>query len=200
MQNRKNYVIKNVYEKKEKLGLVLQGETPKHGTEFSMFYDEEGIHVRIECEIGKMPRSAFKGEFVPVWQGNAVEVFLSPEGREDWYYEFDFAPNGSYHHCHIYNPDGKTAYNHGLAPEHGVKGKIHIQKGFKKGVWTTEMFIPFAEMGLAGKSLDEIKGMPWRFNLYRIDCETDEYSSFSPTRVGFINFHVSSSFADLIFE
>lgn len=200
MQQRKSYTIKTEYGAAENLGLVLQGETPKHGTQFSMFYDKEGIHVRIECEIGKLPTSAFKGEFVPVWQGNAVEVFLSPEGKEDWYYEFDFAPNGSYHHCHIYNPDGWTAYNHGIAPDHGVKGNIRIKKGFKKGVWTTEMFIPFAEVGLKDKSLDEIKGMPWRFNLYRIDRETEEYSSFSPTRAECINFHASASFADLIFE
>ena len=200
MQNRKSFIIKKEYTAAEKLGLVLQGETPKLGTEFSMFYDKEGIHVRVECEIRAMPKSAFKGELVPVWQGNAVEVFLSPEGKEDWYYEFDFAPNGSFFHGHIYNPDGWTAYNHALSPEHGVKGEIRIQKGFKKGVWTTEMFIPFADMGLQGKSLDEIKAMPWRFNVYRIELDGEEYSSFAPTMAEKINFHVSSCFADLIFE
>lgn len=196
MQNRKSYTIKKEYGALQNLGLVLQGETPKLGTRFAMLYNEEGIHVRVECEIGESTHSAFEGEFVPVWQADAVEVFLSPEGKEDWYYEFDFAPNGSYFHGHIYNPDGWTAYNHALAPDHGVKGETQI----KDGKWTTDMFIPFAEMGLAGKALDEIKAMPWRFNLYRIEDASGEHSSFAPTYAKKINFHVSSCFADLIFQ
>lgn len=196
MQNRKSFIIKNAYGQTENLGLVLQGETPTLGTKFSMFYDKEGIHVRIECQIDEKMRSAFQGEFVPVWQADAVEVFLSPYGKEDWYYEFDFAPNGSFFHGHIYNPDGWTAYNHAFAPDHGVKGDIQI----KDGVWTTEMFIPFAEMGLQDKTLDEIKALPWRFNVYRIADAQEEFSSFAPTKAEKINFHVSSAFADLIFD
>ncbi|MBQ7912658.1 MAG: carbohydrate-binding family 9-like protein [Clostridia bacterium] len=196
MQNRKSFTIKKEYGEAQNLGLVLQGEKPKLGTKFSMFYDEQGIHVRVECEIGKTTHSAFEGEFVPVWQADAVEVFFSPEGKEDWYYEFDFAPNGSYFHGHIYNPDGWTAYNHAFDPDHGVKGDVKI----KDGVWTTEMFIPFAEMGLKGKTLGEIKALPWRFNLYRIEDAGREYSSFAPTKAKKINFHVSACFADLIFE
>ena len=52
MQKRKSYVIKSTYGDKQNLGLVLEGETPKLGTKFSMFYTKEGIHVRFECEIG----------------------------------------------------------------------------------------------------------------------------------------------------
>jgi hypothetical protein len=196
MQNRKNYVIKSTYGDKQNLGLVLEGEPPKLGTKFSMFYTKEGIHVRIECEIGEKTHSAFEGECVPVWQADAVEVFLSPEGREDSYYEFDFAPNGSFFHGHILNPDGWTAYNHALAPDCGVTADIQIQNK----LWTTEMFIPFKEMGLQDKTLDEIKGMPWRFNVYRVERKLAEYSSFAPTKADVINFHVSSAFADLIFE
>ena len=196
MQKRKNYVIKQAYGEPQTLGLVLEGESPKLGTQFSMFYTKEGIHVRFECEIGEETHSAFEGDFVPVWQADAVEVFLSPEGKEDWYYEFDFAPNGSFYHCHIYNPDGWTAYNHALAPKCGVTAKIQIQKG----LWTTEMFIPFTAMELGDKSLDELKKMPWRFNVYRIETAGEEFCSFSPTHAKSINFHVSSAFANLIFE
>lgn len=196
MTERKSLTIKKEYDKPQNLGLVLQGEAPKYGTKFWMSYSKEGIHVRIECEISKKTHAAFEGEFVPVWQADAVEVFLSPEGKEDWYYEFDFAPNGSYFHGHIYNPDSWTAYNHAIAPDHGVKGCVQI----KDGIWTTEMFIPFTEMGLSGKTLEEIKKLPWRFNVYRIETDGGEHSSFAPTKAEHINFHVSSAFADLIFE
>ena len=196
MEKRKSFTMKMEYENAGELGLVLQGEKPKLGTKFYMLYTKEGIQVRFECEIKGRTHSAFKGEFVPVWHADAVEVFLSPYGKEDWYYEFDFAPNGSFFHGHIYNPDGRTAYNHALSPYHSVRGNIKI----KKGLWTTEMFIPFAEMGLSDKSLEEIKSLPWRFNVYRIEDKGQEYTSFAPTRAEIINFHISSAFADLIFE
>ena len=196
MQKRKSYVIKSTYGDKQNLGLVLEGETPKLGTKFSMFYTKEGIHVRFECEIGEKTHSAFEGAFVPVWRADAVEVFFSPEGREDSYYEFDFAPNGSFFHAHILNPDGWTAYTHSLAPDCGVTADIQIQNK----LWTTEMFIPFSAMKLDGKTLEELKSMPWRFNVYRIEAAGQEYCSFAPTHREKINFHASAAFADLLWE
>ena len=196
MEQTKNIIIKTAYEKGYNLGLVLQGETPKLATKFYMSYSKEGIQVRVECEIGTKLHTPFEGDGVPVWRGDTVEIFLSPNGQEDWYYEFDFAPNGATFHGHIYNPDGWTAYNHGLAPNCGVKGDIKIENG----VWTTEMFIPFSAMQLQGKTLEEIKALPWRFNLYRISDETQEFCSFVPTRAKAINFHVPSAFASLIMQ
>ena len=196
MQLRKSITIGKAYKKAYNLGLVLQGERPTLGTKFYMSYDEQGIHVRVECEIDENLHTPFDGDGVPVWRGDAVEVFLSPYGRENWYYEFDFAPNGANFHAHIYNPDGWTAYNHGLAPECGVTGEIKIENG----VWTTEMFIPYSAMELQGKSLDDVKMLPWRFNVYRICDGNEEYCSFAPTYMEQINFHVSSAFADLIME
>ena len=193
---RKKITIGTEYGAAHNLGLVLQGEKPTLATQFYMAYDEKGLRVRIQAEIGKPLRSAFEGEFMPVWRGDVVEIFLSPEGKEDWYYEFDFAPNGSYFHAHIYNPDNKTAYNHCLDPDHGIKGHITIEKG----IWTTEMFIPYAEMNLQGKTLSEIKALPWRFNVFRYDDGNEEFCSFAPTGADYINFHIASAFADLVLE
>ena len=196
MQQRKKYTMGKAYDKGFQLGLVLEGEQPTLATKFYMFYDEEGIHVRVECEIDGNLHTPYEGPCVPVWFGDAVEVFLSPEGREDWYYEFDFAPNGASYFCHIFNPDSYTAYNHCLEPDCGATGDIKITDG----MWTTEMFIPFSAMGLAGKTLEEIKALPWRFNAFRICDGHGEFCSFAPTHAEQINFHVSSAFADLILE
>ncbi len=195
MQKRRSLKIGKAYGEAQALGLVLQGEKSQLDTRFFMAYTDDGFRVRIECAIGAPLRSAFEGESVPVWQADVVEVFLSPYGKEDWYYEFDFAPNGSFYHGHIYNPDCKTAYAHALDELCGVKADIQI----RDGVWTTEMFIPFSAMEL-NKSLDEIKALPWRFNVYRIDDGGQEYCSFAPTYAQKINFHISSAFADLILE
>lgn len=196
MHARKQFIIGKEYKTAQKLGLVLQGETPTLGTNFFLLYTKEGIQVRVEAEINEKIRSACEGAFVPVWQGDAVEIFLSPYGKEDWYYEFDFAPNGSFFHAHIYNPDKWTAYNRTLDDQCGVTGDIQI----KEGIWTTEMFIPFSAMGLKDKTLEEIKALSWRFNVYRIIDSEQEFCSFAPTYAEEINFHVSSAFADLIFE
>lgn len=196
MQKRKQYIIGQEFKNAGKLGLVLQGEKPSLATKFYFSYSKEGIQVRIEAEIDETLRSAYEGSSVPVWHGDAVEIFLSPYAKEDWYYEFDFAPNGSYFWGHIFNPDKFTAYNHSLPGACGVKGNVQI----KDGVWTTEVFIPFSAMDLQGKSMEEIKGMPWRFNVYRICDGAQEFCSFAPTYADVINFHVSTAFADLIFE
>ena len=196
MQKRKQYIIGQEFKNAGKLGLVLQGEKPSLGTEFYLSYSKEGIQVRIQCEVDETLRSAFVGGAVPVWNADAVEVFLSPYAKEDWYYEFDFAPNGSYFLGHIFNPDKFTAYNHALEQDCGVTWDIQV----KDSVWMTEMFIPYSAMGLQGKTLAEIKSMPWRFNVYRICDGAQEFCSFAPTYANKINFHVSSAFADLIFE
>ena len=67
-----------------------------------------------------------------------------------------------------------------------MTGEIKIENG----VWTTEMFIPYSAMELQGKSLDDVKMLPWRFNVYRICDGNEEYCSFAPTYMEKINFYM----------
>ncbi len=190
---RKSLTIGKAYNQPSHLGLVLEGETPTCATKFYMSYTETGLRVRIEAEAVAL-RSPYEGQSVPVWKGDSVEIFLSPFGKEDWYYEFDFAPNGATFHARIYNPDNGTAYSR-ANESWNVQGQTQVQNG----VWMTEAFIPFVCM-VGDMPLAEIKKLPWRFNVFRIADREQEYCSFAPTRAKEINFHVSSAFADLRFE
>ena len=164
----------------------------------SLCYTEKGIRVKIEAQ-GDEFFTPYKGDYMneTVWNADAVEIFLSPYGSEEWYYEVDFAPTGAWFAGHIFNPNGRRSYNHG---EDGAKAGIVWDIKVKNGWWTTEVEIPFTFMIKNEEDIARATQLPWRVNIYRIDHKNDEYLSVCPTGDEEINFHVTKGFGRLIFE
>ena len=178
-------------EKKEyTLVELCEGKPTKFCTKFSVSYTDESVRFHFVSSYMGALNCPYSGENDPVWRGDAVEVFISPFGKEDEYFEFDVAPNLSYYYCHILNPDGKTAYNHALPDE------LSAESAVKDGVWEATLEVPFALM--LQEKAGEFKNMPWKINAFRYDAINDEYCAISPT--GVINFHISEKFLELIFE
>ena len=177
---------KNEYELVE----LCQGKKTKFRTKFSVSYTDEKIRFHFVSSYTGALNTPYSGQNDPVWRGDAVEVFISPYAKKKQYFEFDIAPNLSCYHCHIINPDGKTAYNHALGVIAAMKSNAN------DGVWEAEMEVPFAEM--LGKKAAKFKKIAWRINAFRYDAINDEYCALSPT--GIINFHVPAKFLKLQFE
>lgn len=187
-------ITKERFQEKYSLGEVLQGGAPTLKTVVSACYTEDKVCFRIECETDKPLVANYEGEYVPVWNGDVVEVFVSPYADEHWYYELDVAPNGSNFYARIYNPNDLEGYARGIEAS-SLVARTHVEKG----VWIVEMEIPFALL-VKEEDVSRAKELPWRGNVYRYDCGNDEYLSLVPTKKELISFHVPSAFAKWEFE
>lgn len=177
-------------EKEYTLVELCEGKPTKFSTRFSVSYTNESVRFHFVSSYTGALNCPYSGENEPVWRGDAVEVFISPFGKEDEYFEFDVAPNLSYYYCHILNPDGRTAYNHALPDELSAESVV------KDGVWETTLEVPFSVM--LQEKAEGFKNISWKINAFRYDAINDEYCALSPT--GEINFHISKNFLELIFE
>lgn len=180
------------------LGEARYGGKATLKTYVSFCYTEKSLRVKIEAE-GEEFFTPYKGEYnnESVWNADAVEIFLFPYGSEEWYYEVDFAPTGAWFTGHIYNPDGRSAYSHGIdGPKEGITRNIKVEKGW----WITEAEIPFSFVIKKEEDIARAAQLPWRVNIYRIDYKNGEYLSACPTGDPAINFHVTKGFGRLIFE
>ena len=189
---------KGEYGEKYLLGEVRYGGEATLKTYVAFCYTETSVKIKIEA-YGDDFYSPYKGDYKneQVWNADAVEIFLSPYGSEEWYYEVDFAPTGAWFTAHLFNPDGHRGYCHGEdGPAEGVVWDIKVENG----CWTTEVEIPFAFMIKNEEDLKKALSLPWRGNIYRIDIKNDEYLSACPTNCDEINFHVPQGFGRLIFE
>ncbi|MBO5027375.1 MAG: carbohydrate-binding family 9-like protein [Clostridia bacterium] len=189
---------KGAFGEKYLLNEVRYGGKATLKTYASLAYTGRSIRVKIEAE-GQEFYSPYKGDYKnePVWNADTVEVFLSPYGSEEWYYEVDVAPTGAWYAGHIFNPDGRRGYAHGEdAEKDGILWNIAIKDGW----WTTEIEIPFTFLIADEKDIARATQLPWRVNIYRIDNKNDEYLSVCPTNDEDINFHITKGFGKLIFE
>ena len=187
-------ISKNEFKEKYPLKEVLQGAEPTVNTTVSMRYTKDTLHIRMECQANKPLVAEYQGTCVPVWKGDVGEVFISPYGSEEWYYELDVAPNGATFHARIYNPDDTCGYGRCLADDALVTRAEIVDGG-----WVAEWDIPFALL-VKEEDLARIQDLPWRGNVYRINAGDNEYYSFAPTKREQINFHVPSAFAKWEFE
>ena len=188
-------VKKNVYGGKNFLVNAKDGTNTSLKTWFYVCATERGLQFKIQGAAEEL-YAPYTGihPFEPVWIGDVMEVFLSPNADETWYFEFNHAPNGSCFYAKIYNPDGLAAFSRGME-EFDTEKKITVENG----VWTTEFVIPY-DVVVKDGDFEKAKGMAWSFNVYRIDHKNDEYLAFSPVNMQQVSFHVPSKFAKLIIE
>ena len=114
-----------------------------------------------------------------IWQDNSVEIFLEPTGTGSRrYYQV------------IVNPGGKVADLLGRDLK-AWNPALEVATRPGRREWTTEIRIPFAELGLTGGRINKV----WRMNLTRFSlrpaedtswCVLGDYSSHTPERFGWL--------------
>jgi len=146
------------------------GDTVKDPTEAQVWYNAKGIYIGVKC----FDREAGKNKCgVTAWDGNiwndpSLELFIDPQLSRNYYYHLavnqigvqydsfngDMSWNGNWKAVTYTDPDGKY--------------------------WSTEIFLPFGELGIDPTSSDR-----WGFNICRENHVLQEYSCWSPTYGGF---------------
>ena len=166
------------------------------GGSVSFTYNEEGLFARYVCPYEHEIMEPYKNYNEPIYRGDAVELFLSPNASERDYFEFDTSPTGISFNTGLTNKSGDGFDAEFYPIEEGV---IRYTPCVSEGVFTMETFVPFSLVLPSGvKSPSEI---PWLVNAYRIDRAGGEKTTFyaiSPTLVA--NFHIPKMFGELKFK
>jgi len=181
------------------------GGEPQQETEAKLCWDERYLYVAftaIDTDIwGTLTR---RDE--PLFEEEVVEIFVSPTGSLQDYYELEVSPRNVIWDGNIHNPNGSreglqgdATWNcEGLLTGVRVVGTLNQRDDIDQ-LWSVEMAIPFAAITREGGP--PRPGEVWRGNLFRIDRgEGDEFSAWSPTLVRPASFHVPRYFGYLEFS
>ncbi len=163
--------------------------------------DGYGLAVRFDC-ADRAAWGTFAERDDPLWQEEAVEVFLALGGDEPRrYFEFEVSPRGVLFDARVDNPTGQradlrveTAWDcPGIRWGAGSTDLLHQSVGEED--WWAVLVLPWAS--LAGP-----EGLPdiLRANFYRIERPPGappEFSAWSPTLADPPDFHQPARFGFL---
>lgn len=175
---------------------LVDGSAPAgQQTAVRLAWDEAALHVRFDC-ADRDAWGTFTRRDDPVYQEEAVEVFLAPGASDPArYFEFEVSPKGTLFDAIVWNPDSDRATMRadpawdcpGLSWEAG-SGAAGAQD------WWATLAIPWEALA---------PGIPevWRANFYRIERPRDgtaaEFSAWSPTLTAPADFHRPERFGRL---
>jgi len=168
------------------------GGLAEQQTRGRLCWDELALHVRFDCE-DRDAWGTFRQRNDPVYQEEAVEVFLAP-GEEDpvRYFELEVSPLGTLFDATIHNPTSLRADMTG-DPSWDCPGlRWAAGSGTMRQDWWAWLSIPWE-----GISPTARPPRIWRANLYRIERPRDgepEFSAWSPTLTRPADFHKPARF------
>lgn len=176
-------------------------------TEVRMLWDKQNLYVAFVCEDPDIWSSLSRHD-EPLWEGEAVEVYIDADRDGKNYKELIINPLNVVVDLNIpfVGPDANPGDwkklriwdTKELSSAVVVDGTLTNREDRDKS-WTVEISIPFDNFPEAAHLPPHI-GDKWRLQLYRIDrssCLNEpEFSSWSPTH----NFHVPGKFGVVIFS
>ena len=175
-----------------------------------LLWSKRYLYVAFQCEAEYL-WSTYQKRDDPLYNEEAVEIFVSPTGALRQYYEIEVSPRNVVYDSFVLNGKSEKSrrwdnffaffdYNfEGLLTAVHLDGELN--KHGAKG-WSIEMAIPFN--GLIGNDrLVPIAGDNWRFNLYRLYAPVpdrlQEQYAWSPI-MSHGDFHRPWQFGHLTFE
>lgn len=172
---------------------ATDGGPAEQPTTVRVAWTDAGLHVRFECADrhawGTMTRRDD-----PIYQEEAVEVFLAPGGADPVdYLEFEVSPHGVLWDGRVHNP---TSRRTDMVSDPGydcpgirwAAGRLDARQD-----WWAGLFLPWEGIVPGTAAPPAV----WRANFYRIERpagEPPEFTAWSPTLVEPADFHKPSRF------
>lgn len=168
---------------------------------FKLLWSEKGFFIFFEVRDDHI-WGTMKNDDDPIYEEEVVECFLGKGSRVPTeYYEFQFSPNKIKFDAKIRNPTGNR-YDLGFKTEvswdapnlrfcQDIKLADLHNKKYKPGIWFTEVFIPWSDLGWNIGEGSEIRG-----NFFRIDGypKQSSFQAWQPTFEDPPNFHIPKRF------
>ena len=133
---------------------------------------ESNEECRFSCGFGKYAAhfsfevkdedviSPYRSDNEDIWQGDAVEVFLSPDGDLTRYFELEVSPFGVRFFGEVINSDGKTPRLKKLPPMFEARAE-RTEEGY-----VVQIELPYGELGAVFPE-------KMAFNAFRLDKKAD---------------------------
>ena len=126
---------------------------------FSCGFGKYAAHFSFEVKDEDVI-SPYRTDNEDIWQGDAVEVFLSPDGDLTRYFELEVSPFGVRFFGEVINRDGKTPRLKKLPPNFEASAE-RTEEGY-----VVQIELPYGELGAV---LPE----KMAFNAFRLDKKAD---------------------------
>jgi hypothetical protein len=165
--------------KLDRFMLASSGVPATRPTTVLASHDDANLYLKVTCDGQPSPVAKDRPHDGPVWEDDAVEIFLQPPGEEA-YYHFAVNAAGSQYEARCL-PGSLDA---------GWNCEWKAKAGRVDGGWTVEMAIPLKALGGSPTGL-------WRANFGREEADTGAATCWSPT---FGGFHTPGRFGDLLME
>ena len=172
---------------------------PSLRTEARLLWDDTHLHIAFECEDPDAWGTHTERD-ARLWEQEAVEVFLDPNGDGKTYAELQVSPAGVFFDASFptYRSKLEEAMKWDSGTAHGVSvsGTLNKRDDKDKG-WTVELSIPWAKLPAMPKG-GAAPGTVIRANLFRLDSPAkgaQEGAAWSPPIRG--DFHALDRFGHL---
>lgn len=178
---------------------VTDGKPAINATKVLLGIYNKILFIRFQCPTNYI-RAMLTEPGAPVWEEEAVEVFLQPPGFSNIYFEIDLNPlnittqlkisnNGAPGDKRVYEGDTQWRCS-GLITRTFTDG--HLNTPGQCSGWTAELAIPLFSL-LEGHDCSGL----WRANFFRVDASSENlaYRAWLPT--GEIDFHRMEYFGQL---
>jgi hypothetical protein len=181
----------------ERVSLVetVSGETPGQKTEVAIMYDSNFLYALFECEEN-LPIAVYRKHDDPLYEENAVELFIDPLGTGKVYFELEVNPLNTKFDALIINDFGTNGVRRGKRFQGFTDwnpSSFESRSNVENDRWTVIVKIAFADIFIASLPYP-VSGDEWRGNFFRIDFDgkVQRFDSWSPNYVA--DFHSTSQF------
>jgi hypothetical protein len=147
--------------------------TPSNGgkmlpvTSFRIMWDDENLYVAYDAPDDLL-HCEFKDRDEPIYDQDAVEVFLDPDGDGKNYYEFQVCPAGTIFDSFLPSSrQNQNDWNGTLEAKVSIDGTLNDPDDVDRG-YTAEFRIPFKDIENAPSSPPK-PGDSWKANFFRLD-------------------------------
>lgn len=184
---------------------VTAGPNPRPAlaaTRVRMLQDGQRLLFFFECDSPAF-RTYGSQRDDEIWNGEAAEIFLAPEGADKPYYEININPDGVIFDSRIHNWRYEVLVKHHRewAQNYNANVEAAIRRRYDAAGeivgWDVELAIPFADLGMP----EGIQpGQAWRFNVCRAAPLPNGEIEFSTWHSTGADFHRPHQFARLRFK
>lgn len=177
----------------------LTGAPPRYPTVARILRDERYLYVAFDCSDDQVFVRPGRQHDDPIYEDEAVEVFLDPTGTGRNYVEIDVSPAGVTFDARFESWRSDLGWARLWESGAPVAAWIDRSRSGERG-WTAELRLPIE--AVRGAEPPPRPGSRWRANLYRLETHNRagavEGQAFSPPYRG--DFHALDRFGWLVFD
>jgi hypothetical protein len=164
-------------------------------TSVRALWDDTTLYVAFEAEDDHL-QSTYKKRDEPLYDQDAVEVFLDPDGDQKKYYEFEVSPAGVIFDSFL--PEyrkNQNDWNGGITAAVAADGTLNKADDVDKK-YVAEIAIPFKDVAPAAPKAGE----KWKANFFRLDTMKEGRKAYAWSAPKNMDFHNLDRFGELLFE